>query len=51
MPLLLHGTIDNFYAKLYIDIDIAVVDIIDYDAETLIDRNVTLHHGHYDADF
>lgn len=28
-----------------------VVDIIDYDAETVIDRDVTLHHGQYDADF
>jgi hypothetical protein len=28
-----------------------VVDIIDYDAETVIARNVTLHQGQYDADF
>jgi hypothetical protein len=28
-----------------------VVDIIDYDAEIVIARSVTLHHGQYDADF
>ncbi len=27
------------------------VDIIDYDKEVVIDRNVILHHGQYDADF
>ena len=28
-----------------------VVDIIDFDSEIVIDRNVTLHHGQFDADF
>lgn len=40
----------RLWAALSRDTDV-VVDIIDYDAETVIDRDVMLHHGRYDHDF
>jgi hypothetical protein len=40
----------RLWATLSREMDV-VVDIVDYDREIVIERNVILHHGQYDADF